>query len=260
MTMRGLRNYMGAVSVLAGRALRGFTDPALRDRIVAWTRGEPATAPQSGWTPSLPRVTLQEAAPVRQVALPVENAADGNVSPLELIALAGFAAAPGVERIFEIGTFNGFTSLTFAMNSRAGATVHTLDLPPEGERSTALNVAQGDRKYIADTRKGHFFQLGTRPEEAKVTQLFGDSARFDYSPYEGRMDLVFVDGSHSYDYVKSDTEVALRLLKPGGGAILWHDYNAWWPGVARFLEERVRQPDCSGLRNIAGTSLVFLRK
>ena len=47
--------------------------------------------------------------------------------------------------------------------------------------------------------------------EKQITQLYGDSANFDFSPYAGRMGLVFVDGSHSYDYVLQDTASALRL-------------------------------------------------
>ncbi len=221
---------------------------------------QPAPAAQSpAWTPKLPTVSLLEAIGTDRVAIPVENAMDGNVSPLELIALAGFASQPGVERIFEIGTFNGFTSLTFALNTSPTTRIFTLDLPPAGDRATGLKVASGDKKYIAQTEKGGYFKQGSRPEEAKITQLYGDSARFDYGPYLGQMDLVFVDGAHSYEYVKSDTEFAFKLLRNGHGTIIWHDYNAWWPGVVQFLEESSRTTALSNIQNLAGTSIVFLR-
>jgi len=42
--------------------------------------------------------------------------------------------------------------------------------------------------------------------------LFGDSASFDYSPYHGRVDLFFIDGAHSYEYVRSDTLNANEVL------------------------------------------------
>lgn len=63
----------------------------------------------------------------------------------------------------------------------------------------------------------------TRPERSKIEQLFGNSLTFDFSPYYGRMDLVFVDGAHHYDAVISDTTQALQMLAPGG-VVLWHDF------------------------------------
>ena len=41
------------------------------------------------------------------------------------------------------------------------------------------------------------------------------------------MDFIFVDGSHSYDYVLNDSRKALSLLRGGKGIILWHDYPGW---------------------------------
>lgn len=67
---------------------------------------------------------------------------------------------------------------------------------------------------------------------------------------------MFVDGSHAYDYVLSDTDRALDLVD-AGGIIVWHDYGVW-EGVTRALEEieAQRRP---GLKHIKGTSLVFWR-
>src|SRR6185369_3239039 len=52
-------------------------------------------------------------------------------------------------------------------------------------------------------------------------------------------DLIFIDGSHAYSYVKNDTEKALRMLKEGG-LLLWHDYryrNLETRGVRQYLDE-----------------------
>ena len=72
----------------------------------------------------------------------------------------------------------------------------------------------------------------------------------------GRAGLVFVDGSHAYDYAKKDSETAMRLVRPRG-IVLWHDYGVW-PGVTQALEEleAARRP---WLVHIRGTSLVFWR-
>ncbi len=74
------------------------------------------------------------------------------------------------------------------------------------------------------------------------------------------MDFVFIDASHTYEYVLSDSRAALKLLRRGGGTkvILWHDYGEW-EGVTRALDELAAgEPTFRGLRRIAGTSLACL--
>ena len=55
--------------------------------------------------------------------------------------------------------------------------------------------------------------------ESRITQLYGDSATYDFSRHVGTVDLVFVDGSHSYEYVVSDSRLSLSLLRGGKGVI-----------------------------------------
>lgn len=91
----------------------------------------------------------------------------------------------------------------------------------------------------------------------KIHQLYGDSATYDFSTYYDTCSLVFVDGSHTYDYAKSDTAEALKMVKKGG-VIIWHDYG-FWKGVTRALEE-IEQDQALGLKNIKGTSLVYWKR
>ena len=46
---------------------------------------------------------------------------------------------------------------------------------------------------------------------------------------------MLVDAGHEYEFVKADTETALRLIRPGG-TILWDDYDPGWPGVVRAVD------------------------
>jgi len=70
---------------------------------------------------------------------------------------------------------------------------------------------------------------------ARITQFLWDSATFDFSPYEGTCSLVFIDGSHAFDYALSDTDRAMKLLDEDG-VIIWHDYGIW-EGVTQALEQ-----------------------
>lgn len=54
------------------------------------------------------------------------------------------------------------------------------------------------------------------------------------------VDAIFIDGDHSYEGVKADTEMALKHLKKG--VVMWHDaYKDCpdWCGVYRFLQELI---------------------
>lgn len=204
----------------------------------------------------LPVVSIAEVAGTRPGrVLPVEFA-DGNVSEVEIEYLARIAQHYAPERVFEIGTFNGRTAMHLAENTPPSSRIFTLDLPKSAMATTLLRIKSGERKFIDKDRPGELFR--DTPYAAKITQLLGDSAQFDYAPYNGTMDLVFIDGSHSYEYVLNDTEVAFRLLRDGKGIIVWHDYG--WKEVIQALNEyRRNDPRCKEIVHIEGTTLAFLK-
>ncbi len=128
--------------------------------------------------------------------------------------------------IFEIGTYNGFTTLHFAYNTPEDATIYTLDLPPDYEITPKDGKVSYDDLLVIELSKQNIDRRFYKkdPHGRKIKDLFGDSQTFDYKPYHGKMDLVFIDGNHSYDFVKFDTENAFKMLSPSG-IIIWHDFD-----------------------------------
>ena len=184
-------------------------------------------------------------------------AEDGNVSMLELMVIANLAKQADPQTAFEIGTYDGRTTLNIAANLKPPSKVFTLDLPQASLSETRFELAPGESAFVSKPTSGAKFAKTTYSEQ--ITQLLGDSATFDFSPYQGRMGLIFVDGSHAYDYVRQDTNTALQLAADGA-IVLWHDYQQDWPGVIRALNEfRQTNPACAELVRIEGTSLVMLR-
>ena len=183
---------------------------------------------------------------------------DGNVSAYELFIINSLVAQRAPRMIFEFGTFNGRTALNLAANSPEGARVFTLDLPKTELHRATYELQPIEKKFVDKASSGDLFK--DRPEASKITQLFGDSAEFDYAPFLGTMDFVFVDASHSYEYVLNDSRIALRLLRSGQGTILWHDYGRphWWPGVTGALNELKDEAPFQHLLHIEGTSLACL--
>lgn len=152
----------------------------------------------------------------------------GNQTWIGLAQIVGLAKALEAQTIFEIGTYNGVTALVVARNLPR-VTVHTLDLPPE--TTPQLAVSESD--------PGNFSRFARRayegqPEGDRIVQHLGDSATFDFSPYFGTCQLVYIDGAHSYEYVANDTRIAIKLLS-SNGTIVWDDYWRRVPDVARFL-------------------------
>jgi predicted O-methyltransferase YrrM len=214
--------------------------------------------PPSRQPTRLPQVAWSAALPERPVRLVETEKRHGNVSAAELavLALAAAHASPGGE-IIEIGTFDGRTTLNLALNAPADARIVTLDLP--ADEGTVFAIEQAERSLIDKPASGVRLRScapSLRRVAARIQQVFGDSARYDWSPHAGRAALVFVDGSHAYDYVLKDSETALRLVQPRG-MVVWHDYGVW-PGVTRGLEE-LEMSRKLGLRHLRGTSLVVWR-
>ena len=177
----------------------------------------------------------------------------GNMTHEELYNLCLLLKHKDAKTVFEFGTFNGNTTFHLALNGNPSARILTLNLPGPATETEFSHSAE-DRKVVRDkTRSGERFH-GT-PQAAKIQELFGDSATFDYSPFRNSIEFALIDAGHEYEYVKNDTEKALVMVKPGG-MLVWHDFpNA--PGVARYLTEISTQ---FKVMHISGTRLAFAWK
>lgn len=210
----------------------------------------------------IPKVKIAQ---IIDVKLPVRIAEiepqPGNVALSELAILALFAKAFNAVALFEIGTFDGRTTLNLALNSAPEAKVYTIDLPKEKGIDTALVTTTDDKEMILKNLAGARIAKYSQeefPEKNKIIQISADSATFDFSPYLKKMDLVFIDGAHSYEYLVNDSKMALELLRSDKGVIIWHDYDGTWPGVTKALNEIYLNNRDLNIYHIAGTNLVCL--
>lgn len=157
--------------------------------------------------------------------------------------------------VFEIGTLHGYSSYHFALNTPAGANVYTLDLPRSGA-TPALRTTFMDDAHIGGSAGTYEYCFEQSDVAHKITCLEGDSATFDFAPYHQKVDLFFIDGAHSYDYVRSDSQRALACTRPGG-VVAWHDFGrAGVNGVTRHLLELKREGH--ELYAVPGGSLAFM--
>lgn len=236
--------------VMAGVARRAFREPrSFRDQLVK----DVFVALKRFGSPRIPNIEVSHIDGMDEVLVAggvTRHACGPQYDGLVVAALCNVLRC---QNVFEIGTYHGETAWLIAHNNPE-VTVFTLDLPGiESAQDTALELT--DTNYFRAWGRGARFR-GT-PEALRIVQLQGDSAKFDYSPYRHRMDLVFIDASHSYSYVKSDTEAALSMLSERG-TIVWDDYTHY-PGIYAYLHELA--PQLGGtIQHLLGTRLAIYRR
>ena len=155
-------------------------------------------------------------------------------SKKELEIMAHLCRLQNPKNIFEIGTFEGLTTLILAMNSKKNAKIFTLDIPPKIPKSK-YKINSMNYKYIK--KRGKILFEGTIYQR-KIKKLYGDSATFDYAPFRKKMDFVFIDGCYWHycpicnktlninkDSIEKDKKITERLILLGYNVIrIWeHD-------------------------------------
>jgi predicted O-methyltransferase YrrM len=172
-----------------------------------------------------------------------------NISPMEVYCVLGIVAVRSARRIFEFGTYDGATTAYLASSS-PNVKVWTLDLPED----QGLLSAQSAQTQTTPRLTGYRYR--ELPYADRVTQLLGDSRHFDFSRWTQSVDLVIIDGGHSYDIVRSDSANALRMIAPGG-VIIWDDYSPVWPDVVRAVDDFAAASHVYPVR-IANTGLAIV--
>ena len=155
------------------------------------------------------------------------------------------------KNVIEIGTFRGETSDLMARNL-VDADIYTLDLPPEF--TNHLYRPDDDDLDVLKLRNPDSYIQPSYATNSRIHQIYGDSASFDFTNFNKTFDLAFVDGAHSYDYVKNDTEKLLPLMNKGGW-IIWDDYCFSFPEVIQYANTLRKK----GAFHIYGTRFAALK-
>lgn len=143
---------------------------------------------------------------------------EGSSTPLDMALLRGLAKMFPHCSYLEIGTWRGESVANVALLANDCTTVN---LPDEEMRAMGM-----PEKYVGLHR---FFSNKLH----NVTHIQQNSSTFDFKTLNKKFDLIFVDGDHHYEQVKSDTQKVFELLRDENSIIVWHDY-ARNPGEVRF--------------------------
>lgn len=113
-----------------------------------------------------------------------------------------------VKDYLEIGTWRGESAANVAPYVDS---VTSFNLGDEQLLSLGL-----EKNYVDSHR---FFSK----DIPNIQHVFGDSQTFDFDQLDKKFDLIFIDGDHSTEAVRHDTEKMLSYLKNEQSIIVWHD-------------------------------------
>lgn len=99
----------------------------------------------------------------------------GSISDLETRYICALVLGMKAEKIFEIGTYLGDTSVNLAYNADDNAKVYTLNLSQE-KSNFIVGKSITEHQEVAH----------------KIIQLLEDSKEFDFSPFYNQIDLMFI--------------------------------------------------------------------
>lgn len=178
---------------------------------------------------------------------------DGSLPWDDIVSLLAVLVDRAPKAVLEIGTFHGHTTRLMALNLPS-STIHTVDLPTSFRIETDDSPLKKDDLHLIIKRKvGDEYRSDL--STSNIVQHHGDTASWDFRNAQGAT-LFFIDGSHTYEYVRNDTQKALAAQRGEKVTLIWHDCDESHPGIVRWLREMIEAG--SPVRRIAGTNLALL--
>lgn len=164
------------------------------------------------------------------------------------------------KNIFEFGTCSGKTTYLMGLNSNADTEITSVTLSKNNVCDVSKQKEDNEVSYrniINESIYSKFLFSGEEVEN-KIKVIFQNSLKFNHQEYIGKMDLIFIDGGHTYSVVKNDSEKSFDMLSKNG-IILWHDYV---PGkqsakdVVKYIHEISKNKK---IFSINGTTLAYFK-
>ena len=151
------------------------------------------------------------------------NGIETHLTDSEKVFLYQISKKTAALTILEVGSYKGASAVCFATGSPKQAKIYCID--------TWDNRSMSEGQY--DTFQ--IFQDNVSQFSYKIISIRGDSNDSIKSLQHLSLDILFLDGDHSYDAVLNDYKNYFPLLK-SGGFLLMHDAG-WAEGVQTVIKE-----------------------
>lgn len=158
----------------------------------------------------LPTVCILDILPAGGITVDPHSFLYGMSPPMDIALLKALAMSYKDCAYLEIGSWRGESLANVASVAKECVSI---SLSAEEMRSFGAT----DNEVAT----ANFFSRGL----VNVKHIEHNSHTFDFTPYHGKFDLVFIDGDHHYEGVLKDTVNAFKLLRNDDSMIVWHDYG-----------------------------------
>ncbi len=139
-----------------------------------------------------------------------------------------------MDSIAEIGTFNGRSTHALASGSKNTVQLYCIDPWLSMEKEYSF---EDDTNEKASKRYNDFLErTKAMPGVAQRLTVYRESSIAASTRFEDKsVDMIFIDGDHSYQSVINDIEAWLPIAKK---IICGHDYSPGWPEVMKAVNEK----------------------
>lgn len=172
------------------------------------------------------------------------------------------ADTPADAQVVEVGSWMGASTCFLAAGLRgAGARIFAVD-NFQGLSTCGEDAAWYNRHFQAlganstlEIFRANFAALGL---SARAEPVVSDSlaAAQSLAAKQGSIDLVFIDGDHSYAACQADIGAWAPFVKRGG-VMAFHDFGSRAEGVTRAIFEEIKAGRFAEIVGVAGTIIAF---
>ena len=163
----------------------------------------------------------------------------GSVTLLDSSVIISLIHLVNPTRIFEFGTFLGYSTSLLARNSSFDSHVYSIDLGDHKIESSTGGTYINSEILTDKSSNDNYLRFVQSQDQvpyimsledqfkSKISLLYGDSKNLSVADQKliGNIDLVFIDGGHDLETIRIDTENAIRMVG-NSGVIIWHDFNS----------------------------------
>ncbi|MED4954416.1 class I SAM-dependent methyltransferase [Paenibacillus macerans] len=170
---------------------------------------------------------------------------NGGSTVMDYFFLKAVAIKQRARTFLEIGTWTGESIASIAEVVNQCISISLPDGHPE--------LYTVFKEYCEKENFSRFFSSRFH----NITHFQEDSLQFDYSKIDKNIDLVFIDGDHSYRAIKKDTENIFDKCGYKNTIVVWHDFKTMRNELVQTTYQAVSEviPDSlqSNLFTVQGT-------
>ena len=159
----------------------------------------------------------------------------GSIRMIEASMLVSLVRLLQPNNFLEFGTYQGYSTSLFSLNSGSQSRIYTVDLPSVNFETRDFNSDEIRTNGVANDKflvtkqfdTGSIYcDLLSKKHRNKIIFVKENSMSLslDSSQFPSEFDFIFIDGGHDYETAMSDSLKSFSKTA-NNGTIVWHDFG-----------------------------------